>query len=82
MKKWQFQEAKAKLSEVIKNATNIGPQEITVRGKTTAIIISSEKYRELTNPKSSFLDFITASPLVGLNIDLERMKSSAREVEL
>lgn len=82
MKKWQFQEAKAKLSEVIKNATNIGPQEITVRGKTTAIIISSEKYRELTNPKSSFLDFLAASPLVGVNIDLERVKSSAREVEL
>lgn len=43
--KWQLQEAKNKLSEVIRRAREEGPQTITVRGKETVIVVSSEAYR-------------------------------------
>ena len=36
---WQLQEAKARLSEVIKKAAKEGPQKITVRGERMAVVI-------------------------------------------
>jgi prevent-host-death family protein len=44
---WQLQEAKARLSEVVKKATKEGPQKITVHGEPTAVVISSEEYERL-----------------------------------
>jgi antitoxin Phd len=82
MKKWQIQEAKAKLSGVIQKAISEGPQEISVRGKATAVILSMKQYINLTSPKSSFVQFLQNSPLVGLNLELERDKSPCRNVKL
>ena len=42
MRHWQMQEAKAKLSEVIKDAEREGPQEITLHGKPVAVVLSRE----------------------------------------
>jgi antitoxin Phd len=44
MTRWQLQEAKARLSEVIKKAAKEGPQSITVHGQPTAIVLSNEEY--------------------------------------
>jgi prevent-host-death family protein len=44
---WQMQEAKNRLSEVIKAANTSGPQVITVRGKETAVVLSEREYRAL-----------------------------------
>ncbi|MDF2965191.1 MAG: Phd YefM [Rickettsiaceae bacterium] len=82
MKQWQFQEAKAKLSEVIKEAVKEGPQEITVRGKATAIILSIDEYNKLNSPKSSLIDFLQKSPLYGVELNIERDKTSGRDIEL
>ncbi|MCC2646927.1 MAG: Phd YefM [Rickettsiaceae bacterium] len=82
MKQWQFQEAKAKLSEVIKEAVKEGPQEITVRGKSTAIIISIDEYNNLVNPKNSLIDFLQNSPLYGIELNIKRDKSVSRDIDL
>jgi prevent-host-death family protein len=82
MKKWQMQEAKAKLSKVIQKAINDGPQEISIRGKPAAIILSIKQYANLTSPKSSFVNFLRNSPLVGLELGLVRDDSPCREIEL
>jgi len=82
MRKWQLQEAKAQLSELIKNAVLKGPQNITVHGVPTAIVISTEDYDRLTRSKTSFIKFLRASPLVGANIPLKRGKSSFRDIDL
>lgn len=82
MKKWQIQEVKTKLSEIIQKAVNDGSQEISVKGKTMAVIISINQYVDLISPKSSFVQFLQNSPLRGLKIDLERDKSSCQEIEL
>ncbi|WP_417904669.1 type II toxin-antitoxin system prevent-host-death family antitoxin [Candidatus Tisiphia endosymbiont of Micropterix aruncella] len=73
---------KTKLSEIIQNAVNDGSQEISVKGKTMAVIISINQYVDLISPKSSFVQFLQNSLLRGLKIDLERDKSSCREIEL
>jgi antitoxin Phd len=77
MQTWQLQDAKARLSEVIKRAVNEGPQEITVRGEPTAVVLSAEEFRKLkvpAKPKPSFVEFMRASPLYGVEIDLTRDK--------
>lgn len=82
MKQWQMQEAKAKLSEVIQQAVREGPQGISIRGKSTVIVLSAKEYTSLTTPKSSLIDFLQNSPLFGIDLDIERDKSSTRKIEL
>ncbi len=81
MKIWQMQEAKAKLSEVLKKA-NKEPQEISVRGKKAAVVLSIEQYTKLTSPKSTFVEFLQKSPLAEIDIDLSRSKTGCRKIEL
>ena len=82
MSTWQLQEAKARLSEVIKEAAAAGPQHITVHGEPTAVILSEADFRRLERRKPSFVEFMRRSPLFGVELDLERDRTPAREVEL
>jgi prevent-host-death family protein len=59
---WQLQEAKARLSEVVKRAS-VEPQLITVRGEGAAVMLSLETYQKLVTPKPSLYEFIQNSPL-------------------
>lgn len=76
---WQLQEAKARLSDVIKKAAKEGPQEITVHGEPTAVVISSKDYKMLKHPKGSFVEFMRSSPLYGLDLDLKRKQTLTRK---
>jgi len=79
---WQLQEAKAMLSEVVK-ASVLKPQTITVRGKETAVILSIEKYKNLSGSKQSLYEFIQTSPLRDLEIELPpRLPEKMRAVNL
>jgi prevent-host-death family protein len=81
-KKWQLQEAKNKLSEVVNDAISSGPQVITRHGEQVAVVISYADYDRYRAPQGSLVDFFRASPLVGVELDLERDKSLPREVQL
>lgn len=82
---WQLQTAKAKFSEVFRLARTEGPQRITRQGKEGVVMISDEQYNRLTGkshqPKS-IVQFFRESPLVGLELDLERDKDTGRDIEL
>ncbi len=78
---WQLQEAKARLSEVVRKAVKEGPQKITVHGEPAAVLISSEEYEKLKHPKRSFVEFMRKSPLYGLDLDLQREQTPTREEE-
>ena len=82
MRQWQLQEAKAKFSEVVKLANQEGPQEITMRGQPTAILMSLEDFEKIKTKKPSLVALMQSSPLAGIDLDLERNKSPAREVKL
>lgn len=79
---WQLQEAKARLSEVVKTAVREGPQEITIRGETAAVLISGKDYVRLAKPKPGFVAFVRQSPLAGIDLKLKRDRSPDRTVEL
>lgn len=78
MQKWQMREAKAKLVELVKCAQLEGPQEITMHGKTVAVIVSRETFDRLSN-KESLASFMQRSPLLGLDeLEFERDTSLTR----
>ena len=82
---WQIQTAKARFSEVFRRARTEGPQHITKQGKEAVVMVAEEQYNQLVGksrqPKN-IVDFFRQSPLVGLELDLERDRSPARDVKL
>ena len=59
---WQLQDAKNRLSEVVKRARSEGPQTVTVRGERAAIVMSAEDYDALMVGKVSLVDHLLAGP--------------------
>ena len=82
MRSWQVQEAKARLSELLRDAVRLGPQRITVRGRPAAVVLSTEAYERLVGGKPSLMDFLGATPWAGAKLELERDRSSPREVAI
>lgn len=80
MQSWQLQEAKARFSELVKQAAHDGPQEITLHGRPVAIVVSREEFDRLVGGRS-LVDFMQRSPLREIEeIDFPRDRSPARNV--
>lgn len=82
---WQIQTAKARFSEVFRLARTEGPQRITRQGKEAVVMISDEQYSRLTarsNQPKSIVEFFRASPLAGIDLDLERDQDTGRDIEI
>jgi prevent-host-death family protein len=83
MQAWQIQDAKARLSEVIKLAEHDGPQEITLHGRPVAVLLSRTEFEKLSRRGQSFLEFMQGSPLYGLDeIEFEREQTVTRDISL
>jgi len=76
---WQLQEAKNRLSEVVKAAKTRGPQIITVRGKEEVAVVSISELRKLKQGKRN-KPFWETAPKVRL--DIQRSKDTGRDVDL
>jgi antitoxin Phd len=82
---FQLQTAKARFSELFRRARTEGPQIITRQGTDAVVMISHERYDQLTNRPSrskSLVQFFRDSPLVGVDLDLERDKDQGRDLEI
>jgi len=80
MHTWQMQEAKAHISELVKRAQH-QPQDITLHGKSVAVVISRETFDRLSQAQDSLVGFMRRSPLYGADdIVFERDPSLTREV--
>ena len=83
MSSWQLQEAKARLSELVKSAEKDGPQEITVHGRSAAVVVSARDYARLSGAPGSLVVFMRKSPLFGTDEhDFPRNRSAARKTSL
>jgi len=80
--KWQLQEAKNQLSEVVRKAQSEGPQVITLHGTDAAVVVSAKDYGRLSRRKGKLVDFFRKSPLVGVELNLTRDKDTGRRIEL
>jgi antitoxin Phd len=82
MDTWPLQDAKARLSELVKEAVNNGPQTITLRGEPAVVVLAQRDYQRLRRGTESFVDFIRRSPLRGTDLQIVRDRSPPREVDL
>lgn len=79
---WTVADAKARLSEVIETARRDGPQTITKNGRPTVVVVSMEEWERKTIRSGSLAEFLLKSPLRGADLDIERSKDDAREIDL
>ncbi len=87
MKSWPLQDAKAKFSAVVEEAIKRGPQRVTRRGQDVVVVISTEKFQELTRRREEgdggLVNFLRDSPLSELPPDtFGRDVDTGREVAL
>ena len=68
---WQLQEAKNRLSEVVRRAREEGPQTITVRGDPTVVVLSTAEYERLKPPAKGMSLLEALRPAGGPNFDLD-----------
>lgn len=78
---WQLQEAKAKLSNLVK-LCHKEPQIISIRGENKAILLSMSDYHQLICAEDDLVTFFRNSPLMGISIDTGRDQSSGRDIDL
>ena len=75
--------AKAASSELVELAESEGPQDITVHGKSVAVVVSRSTFERLSGRGQSLVDFMRQSPLYGFEeLDFERDGGSTRVLRL
>jgi len=79
---WTVAEAKAKFSEVLERARSEGPQTITRKGRTAAVIVAAEEWERKTHRAGNLAEFFAASPLRGSELKLRRAKERPRKLDL
>ena len=81
MARWQVQEAKQCLSELLRSAHE-DPQVITRHGEEIAVVLDMHEYRRLRGPQITFKDLLTSGPLDVPELELQRSDAPSRVVEL
>ena len=82
MIRWQLQDAKNRLSELVRKAREEGPQVITLRGRDAVVVVSANEFGKLSRPRGSLVDFFRKSPLTGVELDLDRSRDTGRRIDL
>lgn len=81
MARWQVQEAKTRLSELIENAQKKGPQIITRHGAERAVVLSIDDFRALTANRPNLKEFLLGGPKVD-DFEIEPDRDTGREIAL
>ncbi len=71
---WTVAEAKAKFSEIIQRAMSEGPQTITRKGRTAAVVVGADEWQRKTKRVGNLAEFFAASPLRGSGLKVRRLK--------
>ena len=72
---WKLEEAKAKFSEVVRRAHDLGPQYVTVRGKQAVAIIDAAELERLLPANPAVLplvQFLESLYVEGLDLTRDR----------
>jgi len=78
---WGVAAAKTHLSELIDLTLRDGPQTITRNGRAAVILVSAEEWQRKTSRHGNLAEFLTASPLRGSGLQIERIIDRPRELE-
>ena len=79
---WPLQDAKNRLSELVDRAMAGIPQIITRRGKQVVVVIGIEDFKRTSAREQDLVSFLRSSPLVGVDLQIERDADPGRSVLL
>jgi antitoxin Phd len=80
MPRWKLEDAKARLSEVVRCAKATGPQLVTQRGHDAVVVIAASEFAALTGGVTPFVEFMAGLDLGDLALD--RSTDTGRHVVL
>jgi len=80
--RWNLQDAKARLSELVDRALAGAPQRIMRRGRDAVVMLRIADYEVVTKPKQSLLQFFASSPHREISLDIQRDRSAGREIDV
>jgi|SRR4051812_39629125 prevent-host-death family protein len=82
--RWRLQDAKARFSEVVRQAQQRGPQRVTLHGRDAVVIVRADEFDRLLQPMSGrdIVAALATSPLGEVNIERLTIKSPVRDVGL
>jgi prevent-host-death family protein len=78
---WQLQEAKQRLSQVIRDAHADGPQYVTRHGEEVAVIVDIDEYRRLTGGAHDLKRYLVDRTGTA-ELDIARSTDTGRDVDL
>jgi antitoxin Phd len=83
MEQWKLEDAKARLSEVVRRAGTTGPQFVTVRCREAAVILAPEQYKRLLPKQKDELPLSRFLKGLGLSaLHVEREIDPGRDIAL
>src|SRR5215217_3170071 len=82
--RWRLQDAKARLSEVVRQARERGPQRVTLHGRDAVVIVRADEFDRMQRPVSGrdIVAALAASPLAEVSFERLTVKSPVRDVDL
>jgi prevent-host-death family protein len=82
--RWRLQDAKARFSEVVREAQQRGPQRVTLHGKDAVVIVDADEFDRLQRPVTGrdIVAALAASPLAEVEFDRLTVKSRVRDIKL
>jgi prevent-host-death family protein len=80
--RWNLQDAKARLSELVDRALTGKPQLIRRRGVDAVIVVRVEDFTATTKPGVSLLEFLASRPHPDVSLEVERSREVSRDLEL
>jgi prevent-host-death family protein len=82
--RWRLQDAKARLSELVREAQTHGPQRVTLHGRDAVVVVGAAEFDRMSQPLTG-RDVVVAlrgSPLADVEFERLSVKSPVRDVEL
>jgi prevent-host-death family protein len=79
---WTVTEAKANFSKLLDRAHSEGPQTITRKGRTAAVVVSQEEWQRKTKRVGNLAEFFAASPLRKSKLRFDRIQGGSRKINL
>ena len=82
--RWALQDAKARLSELVRKAKSEGPQRITIHGREEVVVLSADEYRRVKGKRSgqALVKLLQGSPLRDVDFDRQPTRARVRGVDL
>ena len=82
--RWRLQDAKARLSEVVREAQEHGPQRVTLHGRDAVVVVSAAEFDRMQRPVTGhdIVRALQASPLAEVEFERLSFDAPVRDVEL